>query len=251
MTTAQTAPGEPVTIDVVANDTDLDGTIVPGSVTIVQDPADGTVVNNFDGTVTYTPDSGFTGVDIFTYTVRDDFNSVSNVATVRVTVAFIGPPWQNPDNPLDVNRDGFVVPLDALLVINEINARGSRPLDDPPLDEPPFEPPPYLDVNGDRFLSPLDALVVINALNNPQPVLAVAAPAAAVATWSDQHLIGAALDIEPRFQPSSSTPTAVDQVLVDTEAALGEELLPASQLSSVVDDRSIATEARCRRPGWR
>ena len=229
---AQTIPGEPVTINVVANDIDTDGTIVPGSVTVVQDPADGTVVNNLDGTVTYTPDPGYSGVDVFTYTVRDDFNEVSNVAAVRVTVAFIGPPWQNPENPLDVDGDGFVVPLDALLIINEINDGGSRPLGPPPTDEPPYEPPPYLDVNGDDFLSPLDALMVINELNAPQPVPAVAAPVTAAVTWSETHVIGAALDIEPRFQPSSTTRTAVDQLFVDTEASRAQDLSSASPVSS-------------------
>ena len=36
--------------------------------------------------MTYTPDSGFVGTDIFQYTVQDASNAVSNQATVTVTV---------------------------------------------------------------------------------------------------------------------------------------------------------------------
>jgi len=71
--------------------------------------------------------------------------------------------WQNPRNPLDVNADGVVVPLDVLLLINDINSRGARPLSLPPL--APLLPPPYLDTNGDGEVGPLDALLVINSLN--------------------------------------------------------------------------------------
>ena len=48
----------------------------------------GTVVNNGDGTVTYTPKRGFRGTDTFKYTVNDDAipAATSNEATVRVNV---------------------------------------------------------------------------------------------------------------------------------------------------------------------
>lgn len=67
--------------------------------------------------------------------------------------------WQNPRNHFDVNNDGHITPLDALIVINDLNFRGPRKVafDDPS--------PPYLDVNGDLSVSPLDALMVINELN--------------------------------------------------------------------------------------
>ena len=49
-------------------------------------PASGTAVPNGNGTVTYTPNAGFTGSDTFTYTVADAQSAVSNQATVSVTV---------------------------------------------------------------------------------------------------------------------------------------------------------------------
>jgi hypothetical protein len=58
----------------------------------------------------------------------------------------------NPGDPLDVNYDGFISPIDALLVVNHLN-RGGAPLSS------------RLDVNRDRFVSPIDALLVVNYLN--------------------------------------------------------------------------------------
>lgn len=73
------------------------------------------------------------------------------------------PPWQNPLNVLDSNDDGFLTPIDALLIINELNRNGSRHLQ-PPAGN--VMPPPYYDVTGDTNISPLDALRIINALNS-------------------------------------------------------------------------------------
>ncbi len=78
-TTVDTA----VTVDVLANDSDVDGDAL--SVSAVTPPANGTVVNNGDGTVTYVPDLGFVGTDTFTYTVSDG-NGADDDATVTITV---------------------------------------------------------------------------------------------------------------------------------------------------------------------
>lgn len=74
-------------------------------------------------------------------------------------------PWQNSADPLDVNMDGHVTPLDALLIINRINFFGTGPLPNPPSGG--FTPPPFFDVDGDGHLAPIDALLVINYLNSP------------------------------------------------------------------------------------
>ena len=81
-----TDEGTPVTMNVISNDTDADGTIVAATVAIITNPVNGTAFSNSNGTVTYTPDSGFTGTDTFTYTVDDDQGATSNEATVAVTV---------------------------------------------------------------------------------------------------------------------------------------------------------------------
>jgi hypothetical protein len=85
---ATTQRSTAVAINVVANDTDADGTIDLNSVTLdgAVTQAGGTVVNSGGGIVTYTPKNGFRGTDTFTYTVRDNLGATSNVATVRVNV---------------------------------------------------------------------------------------------------------------------------------------------------------------------
>jgi hypothetical protein len=113
--------------------------------------------------VTYTPAKDYVGMDAFTYTVRDNDGAISNVATVDIGVIVNQTPWRNPSNPHDVNNDGFVSPIDALLIINDLNFRGPRRLPNPPI--PPFVPPPYLDASGDNYVSPIDALLIINYLN--------------------------------------------------------------------------------------
>jgi hypothetical protein len=52
----------------------------------VADAPNGEVHLNSDGSFTYTPDTGFTGVDFFTYKAVDEDGSESNVATVTITV---------------------------------------------------------------------------------------------------------------------------------------------------------------------
>jgi hypothetical protein len=79
----------------------------------------------------------------------------------------------NPARPLDVNADTHVSPIDALLVINELNTGGARGLtgtgsgSPPPVDQGEGENQAgvYYDVNNDGYVSPIDALMVINALN--------------------------------------------------------------------------------------
>jgi VCBS repeat-containing protein len=75
-----------VTLDVSANDTDLDGNLDATSVVIVQSASHGSVVNNGDGTVTYTPDVGWYGGDTIVYNISDTFGLVSNNATIGVMV---------------------------------------------------------------------------------------------------------------------------------------------------------------------
>ena len=84
---ATTYPGAAITLNLVANDTDVDGTIDASTLVIVSVASNGIVLNNGDGTVTYTPEAGFGGSDRFTYTVKDDDGTTSNEAVVTVVVA--------------------------------------------------------------------------------------------------------------------------------------------------------------------
>ncbi len=74
-------------------------------------------------------------------------------------------PWQNSFLPPDVDADGAIAPIDALLVVNDLNASGSRQLVQALGESPAPEVTKFVDVNGDQFISPVDALQVINALH--------------------------------------------------------------------------------------
>jgi FtsP/CotA-like multicopper oxidase with cupredoxin domain len=73
-------------INLVANDSDPDGTIDPNSIVIVTPPTRGGTVQVVTNGVNYTPRKNFRGTDTFTYTVKDNNGATSNVATVRVNV---------------------------------------------------------------------------------------------------------------------------------------------------------------------
>jgi hypothetical protein len=84
---ASTTVDAAVTVPVLANDSDPNGD--PLTVTNLTQPANGTAQRNPDNTVTYTPNTGFTGTNTFTYTANDG-QANSNVATVTVTVSGAG-----------------------------------------------------------------------------------------------------------------------------------------------------------------
>jgi len=87
---ASTGLGTPVDIDAVANDTDVDGNLDPASANTISGPADGVLVNNSDGTFTYTPNALFSGVDSFVYEVCDT-DLLCDTATVTITVSTTPP----------------------------------------------------------------------------------------------------------------------------------------------------------------
>jgi VCBS repeat-containing protein len=86
---ATTPQATPVTVDVLANDSDLDGTLDPASV-LATTPANGTVsVNTTTGAITYTPNAAFSGSDSFSYTVKDNLGATSNAAIVSISVTAV------------------------------------------------------------------------------------------------------------------------------------------------------------------
>jgi len=78
--------GTGVTIDLAANDTDIDNALDLTSIIVVTAPANGAVTVNTDGTVVYTHNGSETLSDSFTYTINDAGGATSNVATVSITV---------------------------------------------------------------------------------------------------------------------------------------------------------------------
>ncbi|MCY2983371.1 MAG: Ig-like domain-containing protein [Planctomycetota bacterium] len=146
---------------VLANDSDIEGNTFTAR--LLRAPTLGTVTLNADGTFSYVPAvTTLTGaVDTFTYQAVDSLNATSTAATVTITITNPPPPrHQNPIQKLDVDADGFISPIDVLLIVNFINANGpSTSVASLP------SPPPYRDVNGNNVIEPLDVLEVINFIN--------------------------------------------------------------------------------------
>lgn len=103
---ATTDQGVGVVIDVLSNDSDVDGDGL--SVSGVTNGANGTVTNNAGSNVTYTPSGGFTGGDSFTYDVSDGNGGV-DTATVNVTVNAVNvTPADAPTNVSATNLGGGI-----------------------------------------------------------------------------------------------------------------------------------------------
>jgi len=122
--------------------------------------ADGKLKLKSDASLRYNPASPISVEVIATGAVSGDV--LREEFLVGVTLA--PPPWQNKHWALDVNDDGLVTALDALIVINHMNRNGIGSADTPP---PPGSST-FVDVNGDRFITPLDVLIIINFLNQVQ-----------------------------------------------------------------------------------
>lgn len=83
---ATAAEDTPVTIPVLANDFDVDGTLDPSTVVIIGAPSNGGTAANPNGSIDYLPAPNFNGVDTFVYLVCDN-NGACSGGTVTVTVA--------------------------------------------------------------------------------------------------------------------------------------------------------------------
>jgi hypothetical protein len=96
---ASVATGGSVSIPVLANDNDSDGTLDPASLVVVRAPASGSV-QAVGGAFQYTHGAGSAWSDLFVYAVRDDDGELSNAATVYVR-------RDEPALPADVDGDGL------------------------------------------------------------------------------------------------------------------------------------------------
>jgi VCBS repeat-containing protein len=105
---ATTSEETPVTLAVLANDTDADGT--PLAILGVSDGAFGTTTVNADGTITYTPDRNRNGTDTFTYVVDDGYGR-SAVGTATVTVTPVN------DTPA-IGSDQLITPQDTAIDVD-------------------------------------------------------------------------------------------------------------------------------------
>ncbi len=99
----------PVVIDVPANDTDVDGTVDLTTVTITEQPTHGTLSTDAaTGKVTYTPAAEYHGTDSFHYTIKDNGGTVSNAATVTVTINSVNDTPDAVNDNANATEDGNV-----------------------------------------------------------------------------------------------------------------------------------------------
>jgi len=118
----------PITIPVLTNDQGEDLTVQA----IVDPPSDGTAVLQEDGTIIYTPNDNFVGVDTFTYNACVGDTNVCDTATVEVDVILAvddtaGTPMETSvmisvlvnDHGVDLHVDSFTDPSNGEVAISE------------------------------------------------------------------------------------------------------------------------------------
>ena len=122
-----------------------------GTATFVGDPAD---ISPFHDTLLFAPP------DVVTF---DKIQFISDSIKVNAVGngGGSGEGNTNPSNRFDVNNDGFISPIDVLLVINTLNLNGPSV----PNGEGEDGGRIFFDVNGDGSITAIDALMVINELN--------------------------------------------------------------------------------------
>src|SRR5262249_4895225 len=90
---ANAATGAPTEFNVLASVTEPDDGINASSLAVVGLPTHGSAFVDFlTNEVSYQSNPGFIGTDTFTYQVADNGGSLSNIATVTVTVQANQPP---------------------------------------------------------------------------------------------------------------------------------------------------------------
>lgn len=132
------------------------GGFVPGTYTVTMEQVNGYTLAPFQQGTDPTRDSDFAPAN------RQALAFVTAAGPLVVLDFGLWTNWQNPEETLDVDGDNIVAPIDALLIINDLNATGARAL---PLPVPVGATPPYLDTDGDNFVAPIDVLLVINRIN--------------------------------------------------------------------------------------
>ncbi|TWT84232.1 Dockerin type I repeat protein [Planctomycetes bacterium CA13] len=192
---------------------------VPGTNPIEQyGPSHGSaeVIN---GALVYMPSPGYTGSDSLYFTVVDQDGSRS--LPTLMTIQTVQSRLQYPLDPADVNRDGQVSALDALLVINRLNRLGTGSVEIVVDQEHDYgigtndgvDEQYFYDVNGDVKISALDALLAINRLVE-QPAESERVPSG---EWIGSPLVSAEND------PISGNthPTTIDERQGETKRKSG------------------------------
>jgi hypothetical protein len=193
--------------DLLRNDVDPDGDRL--FISFFGNDVHGSV--EFDSATTsilFTPDFGYAGQGGFQYIVHDGDLTAVGTVTIDIEASFQG---HNSLNGLDVNDDGQVSPIDALLIINYLNA----PKEAAP-DSGVMAVNAYYDVVADNVIAPLDALTVINYLNS---VHLSGLTSTAAGEGQSQAAAGALLAEEDSTADSGDATAAQSAACRESEAA--------------------------------
>jgi len=88
-----TSENTPVSSDVSPNDSDVDGDPLTVNTTPITDVSNGTLVLNANGTYTYSPNAGFSGLDMFEYEICDNGTpALCDMATVTISIGAVNDP---------------------------------------------------------------------------------------------------------------------------------------------------------------
>ncbi|MEQ9104810.1 MAG: Ig-like domain-containing protein [Rhodothermales bacterium] len=118
---ATTASGVKVSVNVFANDYDPDGD-EPFYLSAISNPANGVAAFMSDGTVTYTPNTGFVGQDTITYSITDGVSGIFAQATVSITVTGTA---AGPVASADVSTTAEETAVNVDVLANDINPQGN------------------------------------------------------------------------------------------------------------------------------
>ncbi len=116
----------PITIsaaDILGNDTDVDGDTL--TITSFEQPENGTIVDNGDGTFTFTPDADWNGETDFNYTITDG-NGGTSTATVTIDVEGVAEPTDEADDPTlstgsVTGAEDTAIPLDISASLTDLD----------------------------------------------------------------------------------------------------------------------------------
>ncbi len=127
----------------------------------------GASINPSTGLFTWIPDQQFGNQSINVTVLVTDNGTPSKTDSATIQIDVVDPfPWHHRDAPFDVNNDGKISALDALVIVNALQqSPSSAPL-------PRFRDTgsPYLDVNRDGYGTALDALEVINQMGRHRQI---------------------------------------------------------------------------------
>jgi VCBS repeat-containing protein len=121
-------------------------------------------------------------------------------------------PQHNTSNPLDVNNDGNVSPLDALHVLNALSDATSAGTG-------------FVDVNNDSLVTPIDALLVINGLESTvssAPQAAMSAGAVRAASSNSAATQASSTSVVGIVAPSTtSVDSAMESLIAPVAGSFG------------------------------